>query len=121
MPQSFLSRKRYLGIPFYERRSTIDILGGLERYKTGIRQQVIAEATPTVEASAVSAAQNFITSFFYVPPVIKHSKGSGGAVATSSSSGAGYKGGTSPAAQSILSAAAKAKSKSISKSTAKKK
>lgn len=113
MPKSFLSRKVYLGIPFYERRKPIDFVSGLEQYKAGIREQVIAEATPTVTNTAVSAVTAALSSFMAPKQRVK---GYG-----SISSGAGYSGGTSASAKAILSAASKAKAQSINKSTSKKK
>ena len=102
---------RVVRIPFYERRKPIDIVAGLAAYKQQITQEVaqgaldavIPQATAALTAAFQEAVLSNVMSYDYV---------SRGGESVGISSGAGYKGGTSPAAKAILSAAAKAKSQS---------
>jgi hypothetical protein len=120
LPESFLSRRVYLGIPFYEKRKPIDFISGFERYKARIREQITQEATEKVTSSALAEVSKLFEAAPYggAGGIIKTGTGSG---KITPSPGAGYKGGTSPAAQAILSAAAKAKKQSLNKSTTKRK
>jgi hypothetical protein len=120
LPQSFLGRRVYLGIPFYEKRKPIDFVSGIELYKARIREQITQEATEKVTTLALARVSELFEAAPYGGPggIIKTGTGSG---KITPSLGAGFRGGSSPAAKAILSAAAKAKKQSLNKSTTKRK
>jgi hypothetical protein len=120
LPESVSSRRVYLGIPFYEKRKPIDFVSGLERYKARIREQITQEATEKVMTLALAQVSELFKAAPYggAGGILKTGTGSG---KITPSLGAGFRGGSSPAAQAILSAAAKAKKQSLNKSTTKRK
>jgi hypothetical protein len=115
LPESVSSRRVYLGIPFYEKRKPIDFVGGIELYKARIREQITQEATEKVTSSALAQVSELFKAAPYggAGGIIKTGTGSG---KITPSLGAGYKGGSSPAAQAILSAANRAKKQSLNQS-----
>jgi hypothetical protein len=116
LPKSFLSRRVYLGIPFYEKRKPIDFVGGIELYKARIREQITKEATEKVTTLALAE----VSKLFEEEAALYGGAGgiikTGGSGNITPSPGAGFRGGTSPAAKAILSAANRAKKQSLNKS-----
>jgi hypothetical protein len=115
LPKSFLSRRVYLGIPFYQKRKPIDFVGGIELWKARIREQITKEATEKVTTSLAEVSKLFeeeAAPYGGAGGIIK----TGGSGNITPSPGAGFRGGTSPAAKAILSAANRAKKQSLNKS-----
>jgi len=93
---------RFMRIPFYERRKPIDFVGGLAAYKARLSGEIASSAISQIIAALGTVSDN--------NPGIATSQGGSSRGYGTISQGAGYRGGTSPAGQAILRAAAKAKS-----------
>lgn len=116
MPRFVFRPTRFNRIPFYQTRSAIDIRAGLESFKQRTANQVIDISIPQVSAAVIpqaieQAAQAAQLAVLTTIADMQRAAARGKSYSPGISSGAGYKGGTSAAAKSILSSYNKARGK----------